>query len=336
MADQISGGLLARLKERAGSSELRSDDSAMAADSVVPDAMVDQMPKSDDPAVREYLESMNTPFAGMIGNMVTGDGRQAKGLFGALGRMLGGKPMFGMIGPGVAGPGGVFSMGRPGKPTPAPEPCSEAEATVAEAQLGFDLPGDLRQFYLEVANGGVGPGGGLYSLKQLIAKWREFTREPIGPRGQKWPARLLPIAGEDWDVICIDRDSGRLVYWDVEEIDYGGWKKSFRDDADSLEAWLSDWLDRSEAAHRNAQRRRDEPREARQLTDEDWRVWGEQDPVHQEYLRRLDIATMTPAERAALGLTEDNWAEKMFDGLDLAKIKMPTPGYARRKGGEGE
>ena len=45
---------------------------------------------------------------------------------------------------------------------------------------------------------------------------------------------------------------------------------------------------------------------------------------------------MTPAERAAIGLTEDNWAEKMWDGLDLAAITFPTPGYAERKSQEGK
>jgi len=79
-----------------------------------------------------------------------------------------------------------------------------------------------------------------------------------------------------------------------------------------------------------AERRAQRP-PPRQLSDEDWRVWGEEDPVHAEYLRRLDIATMSPAERAAIGLTEDNWAEKMFEGLDLTSIKMPMPGYAERK-----
>ena len=85
MADQLSDGLLARLKDRAGNAERRSDDNEMAANSQSMDEMFDSVPKSDDPAVREYLEGMNTPFAGMIANMVTGDGSQAKGLLGMLG-----------------------------------------------------------------------------------------------------------------------------------------------------------------------------------------------------------------------------------------------------------
>jgi hypothetical protein len=329
MADQLTDGLLARLKDRAGNAERRSDDNEMAANSQTMEEMFDSVPKSDDPAVREYLEGMNTPFAGMIANMVTGDGRQAKGMLGMLGGLLGGKQMFGVVGPSLGSPGGVFSMGGSRTPKPAPKPCTEAEVADAETKLGFTLPAPLRQYYLEVANGGVGPGGGLYSLKELLAKWREFTKEPIGERGQKWPAKLLPIHGEDWDVVSIDRDCGELIYWDVEEIDYGGWKKSFVHHADSLEAWLDKWLGQpsmKEQAERRAQRP-----PPRQLSDEDWRVWGEEDPVHAEYLRRLDIATMTPAERAAIGLTEDNWAEKMFEGLDITTIKMPTPGYAERK-----
>ena len=334
MIDQLSGKLLAKLKDRAGNAERSSDDNEMAANSQSMDEMLAGMPKSDDPLVREYLEGMNTPFAGMISNLVTGDGSQAKGMFGALGRMLGGKQMFGMIGPSLAGPGGMFSVGGSGKPKPAPKPCSEAEVADAEARLGFALPAPLRQYYLEVANGGVGPGGGLYSLKQLLKKWREFTHEPIGPRGQKWPAKLLPIHGDEWDVVAIDRDSGQLIYWDVEEIDYGGWKKSFVPHADSLEAWLDQWL--GQPSMKEKAERRAERGPPKQLSDEDWRVWGEQDPVHKEYLRRLDIATMTPAERAAIGLTEDNWAEKMWDGLDIASIMFPTPGYAERKSQEGK
>jgi hypothetical protein len=334
MVDQLSSGLIARLRERAGNAERRSDDSEMAASSASGDDMLGSVPKSDDPAVREYLEGMNTPFAGMISNMVTGDSSQAKGLFGALGQLLGGKQIFGMIGPSLGSPGGMFSVGGSGKPGPAPPPCTEAEVAAAEAKLGFVLPGDLRLFYLEVADGGVGPGAGIYSLKQLLAKWREFTDEPIGERGQKWPSKLLPIHGDDWDVVSIDRGTGELIYWDVEEIDYGGWKKSFKPEAGSLEAWLDKWLGQP-SLKQQAERRANRP-PPRQLSDEDWDAWGKESPVHAEYLRRLDIATMTPAERAAIGLTEDNWAEKMWDGLDLTSIKFPTPGYADRHGGAGE
>jgi hypothetical protein len=167
----------------------------------------------------------------------------------------------------------------------------------------------------------------------MLAKWDEFTREPIGPRGQKWPAKLLPIEGDDWDVTCIDRESGKLIFWDVEELDYGGWKKSFRDEAESLEAWFDQWLGKpSQADKAKAVAERPAPSF---LTDEDWDEWGKDDPHHADYLKRLEVATMTAEERAAAGYSEDNWHEEMFAGFDLMGITLPTPGYADRKRAKG-
>lgn len=338
MADRLSSEIISRLQERAGNAQRRTEAGEMEANSVSSDEMLDGMPKSDDPAVGEYLEGMNTPFAGTVSNLVTGDGRQARGLFGALGRMLGGGQMFMNMG------GQPVALGKKHPPTKAPPPAGEEQVAAAEAELGFSLPEALRQFYLEVADGGVGPGDGIYSLKQLRAKWCEFTKEPIGPQGQDWPANLLPIHGEEWDVVSIDRDSGRLVYWDLEEIDDDDeadphnptWAASFVAHAGSLEAWLDKWLARPSMAERAARRAaRPAPK---QLTDEDWEVWAAESEENREYMRRLDIASMTPAERAAIGLTEENWAMKMFDGLDISRISPPTPGYAERRrsgGGEG-
>ena len=327
MTNLLSDTMITRLKERVADPTRRSDDAELAANSVSAGDMLAGIPKSSDPAVRDYLQGMNTPFAGMISNLVTGDGTQAKGFLGALGQMLGGKALF-AAGAGADGSPRTVSLGGSPKARPAPAPCTEAEVAATEAKLGFVLPADLRTVYLDVANGGVGPGSGLYSLRQLTAKWSELTREPVGPRGQKWPARLLPIEGDGWDVVAIDRDSGALIRWDVEELDYGGWKKSFVAEADSLEAWLDRWLDKPSLADKaKARAARPAPR---QLSDEDWRVWGEQDPRHAEYLRRLDLFSATPAERASAGLPEKDWELKVWDGFDQTALKFPTPGYADR------
>jgi hypothetical protein len=323
MGFELSSETIARLKERAGDAERRCDTSEMEATSPGIADMMAGMPKSDDPAVREYLEGMNTPFAGMISNLVTGGGGQARGLFGALGSLLGGKQLFASM------CGQTFAMGPKRAPRKAPAPASEAEVAAAEAKLGFALPADLRQLYLAVANGGVGPEDGLYSLKQLLRKWREMTHEPVGPRGQKWPARLLPIHGDSWDLTCIDRESGKLVYFDLEEIDYGGWKACFKEEAESLDAWLGQWLARPSRAERAA--RRAERPAPRQLTDEDFKAWEEDHPEYAEYQRRAKAFIMTPEERAAIGLPEKGWEAKVWDGLDIGKIKHPMPGYAERR-----
>jgi len=331
MARELSSAIIDRLRERAGHADRRTDLSELEASSSSAGEVLGAVPKSDDPAVREYLEGMNTPFAGMISNLVTGDGGQAKGLFATLGRMLGGKQMFMSVG------GEAVSLGAKRAQAKAPPPASEEQVAAAESQFGFALPAPLRQFYRQVADGGVGPGDGIYSLKQLAAKWREFTKEPIGPQGQEWPSNLLPIHGEEWDVVSIERDSGRLVYWDLEDIEDDdeadpanpSWSASFVPEADSLESWLEKWLSRPSAAEQVA--RRAERPAPRQLTDEDFQAWEEDHPEFAEYQRRVKAFTMTPEERAAIGLPEKGWESKVWEGLDLSKIKHPMPGYAERR-----
>ena len=241
MGFELSSDTIAKLKARACDAERRTGTSEMETGSTSIGDMLAGIPKSNDPAVREYLEGMNTPFAGMISNLATGDGKQSGGLLGALGAVLGGKQMF------ATGPGGTIAMEPKSAPSEAPPPASEAQVAAAEAALGFALPAGLRQFYVDVADGGIGPGDGIYSLTELAAKWREMTSEPVGPRGQKWPARLIPIHGDRWDLTCIDRDSGALIYFDVEEVDYGGWKACFKPEAESLDAWLEQWLGKERA-----------------------------------------------------------------------------------------
>ena len=330
MGVELSSAMIARLRERAANAERRSDSNEMAANSVSfeslaggPRADIAAQPKEVQDGVRDYLEGMNSPFSGMIVDSLFNESKQSKGLFGALGSLLGGRPAFGMMG------GTMFSMGGPKKPRPAPAPASEEQVAAVEAKLGFRLPAELRQFYLEVANGGVGPEDGLYSLKELAAKWREMTDEPVGPRGQKWPKTLLPVHGDRWDLTCIDRDSGNIIYFDVEEVDYGGWKACFKDEAASLEVWLDTWLAKPSLAEKA--RRRAEREAPKQVTDEDWEAWAAESPLNAEYMRRLDIVSMSPEERRAMGLPDEGWEMHIWDGLDISSIRMPRPGHAARK-----
>jgi len=249
MADQLNPALVRLLRDRAQDPALRSGEAALAAGSVsIEEALLgprtDEEPQSESfQRDNDYLGGINSPLAGMIQNTLTGDGSQARGLLGALARLTGGKQLFAMTG------GGIVSMGATTEPAPAPPPASEKAVSAAEAELGAALPPALRQFYVEVADGGVGPGNGVYSLSELVAKHHEMTDEPVGPQGQSWPAELLPIQGEDWDLVSINRETGRLVYWDVEELDDDDelppdqptWAASFVPEADSIEAWLSAW-----------------------------------------------------------------------------------------------
>lgn len=244
----IPGDLLARIKARAGDPARRSGASALAASSVSLESLLGGLPPIRDDETRGHVERTR----GLLDNVMSMLG----------GGGVGGPGAFAMVGPGAGSGGGFVSFGGAGECAPAElRPCAEADLDAAEAELGFALPPALRQAYLEIGDGGFGPGDGLYSLARLRAKYREMTAEPVGPQGQAWPAGLLPVNGADWDLIAIDRDSGRLVYWDVEaladeeEEDEGDrhWAASFRPEAESLADWLAKWVDEPTHAEQRQQ-----------------------------------------------------------------------------------
>jgi SMI1/KNR4 family protein SUKH-1 len=136
--------------------------------------------------------------------------------------------------------------------TPAPQPAAAPRAAdekalaAAETALGFPLPGVVRHLYAKVGNGGFGPGDGFLPLEEMVEEYHDLTGSPAGPRGQLWPERLLPIVRMEPSFICIDRESGAIIDWDVEELAEGSsnrhWEKSFKPVAKNLEAYLDEWL----------------------------------------------------------------------------------------------
>ena len=251
MTDRLNVELVRRLRERAQDPGRRSGDAALAASSTSIEHSLrgvrdEDTSQSEDfqREVAAYLGGVNSPLAGMVQNAVTGDGSQARGLLGALSRLTGGRQTFAMTG------AGMVSFGAPVDVVPAPPPATDQAVEAAESELGFVLPPALRQLYLEVADGGIGPGGGVFSLTELVAKHSELAADPVGPQGQPWPAELLPVQGDDWDLVCLDRSTGRLVYWDLQELDDDDelppdqptWAASFVPEADSLDAWLTSWV----------------------------------------------------------------------------------------------
>lgn len=64
---------------------------------------------------------------------------------------------------------------------------SPGQLAAAETSLGFALPSLLRQIYLQVGNGGFGPGYGLIGLEELLQVYNEMRQLP------GWPERMVPL-----------------------------------------------------------------------------------------------------------------------------------------------
>ena len=168
----------------------------------------------------------------------------AQGLLGGFGKVAG---MFGSLGGVVAmGPDGPVRFGgeRPSPQLPAPP--DEASLARAEQEIGRALPQELQQLY-SIADGGFGPGEGLFPLKELVSRYVDMTREPFGPLGQDWPANLLPIFELDPVLLCLDLATGAMTAWDPEEIEdeesEEDWQRSFKPDEPTLATLMEKWLD---------------------------------------------------------------------------------------------
>ncbi len=128
-----------------------------------------------------------------------------------------------------------------------PRPPVSAEALAeAEARLGFPLPPLLRALYTQVGDGGYGPGRGLQVLlegEESLVAHVEAIRRP----GSDWPAQFIPLISwgdlyRSWVDCC---HPPYPVWFDDPDFDVEGAARAdyFYAQADSLEAWLTAWLD---------------------------------------------------------------------------------------------
>ena len=134
-------------------------------------------------------------------------------------------------------------------------PATHAMVDAAEQALGFALPPVLRRIYLEVGNGGFGPGYGLmgvpggavddtgYHIVDLYQWFREADHED--PAWQ-WPAKLLPVCYLGCAMYgCVDCGDakGAVTWWEPNPREPGEPVDLFLIPvAPSLEEWLWAWL----------------------------------------------------------------------------------------------
>ena len=219
-------------------------------------------------------------------------GGQAAALQGFMGQFADVMKGFGVVSP---MPVGDRATGR--DPAPLPPPATAAQIAEAETALGFALPIELRSLYLDIANGGFGPGDGLYSLAELTGQYHDMTSEPFGPQGQPWPANFLAIAHDDPGEICVDRTSGAVIVWDPEAIEGASdkyWQASFKAEAASIAALFEQWLATPTALE-----------SMRQSTEEMMR-----DPMATHVNNLIEsYARMSPEQRATHGYPGDDWED---------------------------
>jgi hypothetical protein len=127
---------------------------------------------------------------------------------------------------------------------------------LAETHLGFALPPLLRDLYMNVANGGFGPGYGLVGVRggaTVSRGGRESSLVPLyyrflfrRTRKEPWEDRYLPIC--TWGctyysfVDCAHPDAPVFAF-DENTHGYGPWGCAFALHAHSFEEWIQRWVD---------------------------------------------------------------------------------------------
>ena len=204
------------------------------------------------------------------------------------------------------------SMNRPSE-RPLPAGATPEALDAAEARMGVTIPPLLRRLYAEVANGGFGPGSGIIGIKggwpddhgRTIEDLFEMMSEgdPDEPTWN-WPAGLVPIVDSSpvWTCVHTSNHGGRVVDFDHEEVEYGGWDASFSEVAPSLHEWLTTWVG-SRPAH-EVQR---EEMAAQMATSE----------VETARQAREAIGRMSIEERRAMGLPDVGWEQVVWGGIGL-------------------
>ncbi|HUF99470.1 MAG TPA: SMI1/KNR4 family protein, partial [Ilumatobacter sp.] len=160
-------------------------------------------------------------------------------------------------------------------PLPPLVPATRAAIAAAESEIGHPLPSLLRRLYLEVGNGGFGPGGGVLGvadgytddLKQNAVEAHSYFRS-----SRLEPPLLVPLC--HW---------GCGIYSLVEVAPNAGWMWGFDPNGGQLEhalyrheldlaRWLERWLDGD--LYQPAVIRDPESGEWRGVTDEESVAWA--------------------------------------------------------------
>ena len=162
--------------------------------------------------------------------------------------------------------------------TAPPEAVDEAERA-----LGFPLPTLLRRLYLEIGNGGLGPGYGLLGLRgghrddlggTAIDVYREWRERHSGDTAMvPIPEGLLPICHWGCGIYSlIDCASAEADMW-ASDPNPGVGNDVFREPT-TFGEWLERWIEGR--LHQPALIEDPVSGDWRGATDEDWADWAEE------------------------------------------------------------
>lgn len=146
-----------------------------------------------------------------------------------------------------------LSAPRGAEPPPLLPPCEPAAVDRAEGRLGVRFPPLLRLLYTQVAEGGFGPGDGIFGLDRLVEEHESHAVDLAeGQELGTWPTGLLPLCQLDETLTaCIDctTPEGAIVGFEFDDLDFDDpdtFDDAFSPRFPSLQAWLEAWLDGSE------------------------------------------------------------------------------------------
>jgi hypothetical protein len=141
---------------------------------------------------------------------------------------------------------------------PKLSPGDRVEIANDEKRLGFTLPPLMKRLYVEIGNGGFGPGFGLIGLtngtpdgtgKTAPAIYSQLRAADRDDQNWKWPHGLLPIC--DWGcaiLSCVDCSDPnfRMRIFDPNVHEGNDWADSFFEESDGFEIWMREWASGSD------------------------------------------------------------------------------------------
>lgn len=140
-------------------------------------------------------------------------------------------------------------MAAPAEPGLRP-PARPADVDTVSTVLGVAVPRVLRRVLTEVADGGFGPGYGLFGTADLVRVAGRARRDGTGLDGDggDWPADHLPVADLGCGALaCVvtSHPDAPVVVFDpdlLEDEDDEVPGRAFEPEAPSLAAWLDRWV----------------------------------------------------------------------------------------------